>query len=85
MSDGHLVRRRQHERVRQIGKDRRYSPEGRHETARVQRWAASATAGRAGAQAIVTFNLDDSPADRLHPASIEAMHPDDFVIDASDL
>jgi PIN domain len=38
-----------------------------------------------GAQVIVTFNLDDFPAERLGPYNIEAKHPDDFVIDTIDL
>jgi len=40
---------------------------------------------RAGAQAIVTFNLDDFPAERLQPYNIDAKHPDEFVIDTIDL
>ena len=44
-----------------------------------------AAAIRAGAQAIVTFNLDDFPAARLDPYNIEAKHPDDFVLDTIDL
>jgi hypothetical protein len=44
-----------------------------------------AAAIRAGAQAIVTFNLDDFPAERLASYNIEATHPDDFVIDTIDL
>ncbi len=44
-----------------------------------------AAAIRAGAQAIVTFNLDDFPAERLASYNIEAKHPDDFVIDTIDL
>ncbi len=36
---------------------------------------------RAGAQAIVTFNLRDFPADKLAPYNVEAKHPDDFVLD----
>lgn len=44
-----------------------------------------AAAIRAGAQTIVTFNLDDFPTDRLAPYNIEAKHPDDFVIDTIDL
>jgi hypothetical protein len=44
-----------------------------------------AAAIRAGAQAIVTFNLDDFPAERLEPYNIQAKHPDDFVIDTLDL
>jgi hypothetical protein len=38
-----------------------------------------------GAQAIVTFNLDDFPDDKLAPYNVEAKHPDDFVLDAIDL
>jgi hypothetical protein len=44
-----------------------------------------AAAIRAGAQAIVTFNLGDFPAERLQQYNIEAKHPDDFVIDIIDL
>ena len=44
-----------------------------------------AAAIRAGAQAIVTFNLDDFPTDRLERYNVEAKHPDDFVIDTIDL
>lgn len=44
-----------------------------------------AAAIRAGAQAIVTFNLADFPADRLAPYNIDAKHPDDFVIDTLDI
>jgi PIN domain len=32
------------------------------------------------ADAIVTFNLKDFPADVLTPLSLEAQHPDDFVV-----
>ncbi len=38
-----------------------------------------ATAIRAGAQIIVTFNLKDFPADALEPYGIEVMHPDVFA------
>ncbi len=38
-----------------------------------------AAAIRAGADVIVTFNLDDFPARRLEPYGIEAQHPDDFI------
>jgi len=38
-----------------------------------------AAAIRAGANVIVTFNLNDFPADRLKPYGVEAQHPDDFV------
>lgn len=41
-----------------------------------------AAAIRCGAQAIVTFNLRDFPAEALAPLGIEAKHPDDFVLDA---
>ena len=44
-----------------------------------------AAAIRAGAQAIVTFNLDDFPEAQLARYNIEAKHPDDFVIDVIDL
>lgn len=44
-----------------------------------------AAAIRANAQAIVTFNLADFPAETLGPYDIEAKHPDDFVLDSIDL
>lgn len=44
-----------------------------------------AAAVRAGAQAIVTFNRDDFPSDRLREYDVEAKHPDDFVMDCLDL
>lgn len=44
-----------------------------------------AAAIRAGAQAIITFNLTDFPDDRLAPYNVEATHPDDFVLDTIDL
>lgn len=44
-----------------------------------------AAAIRAGAQAIVTFNLKDFPPAALTPFEIEAVHPDDFVLDLIDL
>jgi len=44
-----------------------------------------AAAIRAGAQAIVTFNLRDFPRDHLAPFWVEAIHPDDFVVDLIDL
>lgn len=37
------------------------------------------------AQAIVTFNLKDFPANRLEPHGIEARHPDEFLLDQLDL
>ena len=39
----------------------------------------------AGAQVIVTHNLKDFPNKALSPFSIEAMAPDDFMLDAIDL
>jgi len=44
-----------------------------------------AAAIRAGAQAIVTFNLADFPDGKLASYNIEAKHPDDFVLDTIDL
>jgi len=44
-----------------------------------------AAAIRAGAQAIVTFNLDDLPEAKLARYNVEAKHPDEFVLDAIDL
>jgi len=44
-----------------------------------------AAAIRAGAQAIVTFNLDDFPDEKLAPYNVEAKHPDEFVLDVLDL
>jgi len=44
-----------------------------------------AAAIRAGAQTIVTFNLDDFPESKLSPYNVEAKHPDDFMLDAIDL
>jgi hypothetical protein len=44
-----------------------------------------AAAIRAGAQAIVTFNLHDFPDEKLVPYNVEAKHPDEFVLDAIDL
>jgi len=40
---------------------------------------------RAGAQVIVTANLDDFPANKLTPYAIEAQHPDEFVMHQIDL
>lgn len=44
-----------------------------------------AAAIKAGAQVIVTSNLKDFPMKSLKPYNIEAVHPDDFVLDAIDL
>ena len=44
-----------------------------------------AAAIRAAAQAIVTTNLGDFPSEKLVPYSIEAVHPDDFVLGLIDL
>jgi predicted nucleic acid-binding protein len=37
------------------------------------------------ADAIVTFNLADFPADALAPYGVEAQHPDDFILNQLDL
>ncbi len=37
------------------------------------------------ADAIVTFNLDDFPADALAPFAVQAQHPDDFLLNQLDL
>lgn len=44
---------------------------------------AAAIAG--GAESIVTFNLKDFPAAKLDPHHIDAVHPDDFMLDQLDL
>jgi predicted nucleic acid-binding protein len=44
---------------------------------------AAAIAGHA--DAIITFNLKDFPADALDPHLIEAIHPDDFVLNQHEL
>lgn len=44
-----------------------------------------AAAIRSGAQGIVTFNLRDFPAASLAPYEVEAIHPDEFVVDLLDL
>lgn len=44
-----------------------------------------AAAIRAGAQAIITFNLKHFPAEALTEYNVEAKHPDDFVVETIDL
>jgi hypothetical protein len=44
-----------------------------------------AAAVRSNAEIIVTFNLKDFPAPALDTFGIEALHPDDFVMDLFDL
>jgi len=44
-----------------------------------------AAAIRCGAQAIVTFNLKDFPANKIEQYGIEAMHPDAFIEHQFDL
>ena len=44
-----------------------------------------AAAIRAGAQAIVTFNLKDFPGDRLAGTDVSVAHPDSFLLDQLDL
>ena len=44
-----------------------------------------AAAIQAGAQSIVTQNLKDFPNDKLRPYGIEAIPPDEFVLDLLDL
>lgn len=44
---------------------------------------AAAIAG--GAQAVVTFNLADFPAEQLQPHHIDGVHPDAFLLDQLDL
>jgi len=43
-----------------------------------------AAAVAAGSELIVTFNLDDFPADACEPLGVEATHPDDFLLDLHD-
>jgi hypothetical protein len=45
----------------------------------------AAAAVRADAQAIVTFNMSDFPAATLSRLGLEALHPDDFLLDQLDL
>lgn len=44
-----------------------------------------AAAIRCGAQSIITHNLKDFPADKLEPYGVEALPPDEFVLDLLDL
>lgn len=44
-----------------------------------------AAAIHGGAQAIVTFNLKDFPPEKLSSHGIEAVHPDDLVLDLLDV
>lgn len=44
-----------------------------------------AAAVRANAELIVTFNLSDFPVTSLKPYEIDAVHPDDFLLDQLDL
>jgi hypothetical protein len=44
-----------------------------------------AAAIRGGAQAIITANVKDFPAAALAPLGLEAVHPDDFLLDQLDL
>jgi hypothetical protein len=44
-----------------------------------------AAAVRGGAQGIITANAKDFPAAALEPLGIEAVHPDDFLLDQLDL
>jgi predicted nucleic acid-binding protein len=44
-----------------------------------------AAAIRAGAAVIVTFNLKDFPSEFLAPFSVEAQHPDEFIVHLIDL
>lgn len=43
-----------------------------------------AAAIRAGAERIVTFNLQDFPVEALRPYGLTAQHPDDFIADLLD-
>jgi PIN domain len=44
-----------------------------------------AAAVRGGAQCIITANAKDFPAAALEPIGLEAVHPDDFLLDQVDL
>ena len=45
----------------------------------------AAAAARGGAQGIITANVKDFPATALEPLGLEAVHPDDFLLDQLDL
>jgi hypothetical protein len=45
----------------------------------------TAAAVRGGAQGIITANTKDFPAAALKPLGLEALHPDDFLLDQLDL
>jgi hypothetical protein len=45
----------------------------------------AAAAIRGGAQGIITANVKDFPAAALEPLGLEAVHPDDFLLDQLDL
>ncbi len=44
-----------------------------------------AAAVRANAEVIVTFNLQDFPAESLTDYEVEVVHPDEFLLDQLDL
>ncbi len=44
-----------------------------------------AAAIRCGAQSVITHNLEDFPPEKLEPYGIEAIPPDEFVLDLLDL
>lgn len=44
-----------------------------------------AAAIKCNAEVIVTFNLKDFPGEDLDALEIEAMHPDEFILDLIDL
>jgi predicted nucleic acid-binding protein len=44
-----------------------------------------AAAVAAGSELIVTFNLDDFPVEACEPLGVEAIHPDDFLLDLNDV
>lgn len=44
-----------------------------------------AAAVAADSELIITFNLDDFPPEACDPLGVEAIHPDDFLLDLHDL